>query len=215
MVENAEFEASARHHGCLDPQPARASNGAIFARGRAKPPSRHGRGLPWRRDAPSRGGGTDGRTIWTLGSSLPRRPPDLTFPSVATMVQDGLGMTGGFRLRRAGGLRRIRLCAGQCQRPDPLGTGDARGRNRRRNLQPDQWTGRTASTCVLFGDGAGALILEAREGSGTPADRGILATDLNSDGPLPRPALCGRRRVDQRLGWRVADAGPRGLPTCR
>ncbi len=38
------------------------------------------------------------------------------------------------------------------------------------------------STCVLFGDGAGALVLEAQEGSGTPADRGILATDLNSDG---------------------------------
>jgi 3-oxoacyl-[acyl-carrier-protein] synthase-3 len=35
---------------------------------------------------------------------------------------------------------------------------------------------------VLFGDGAGALILEAREGDGTSADRGILATDLHSDG---------------------------------
>jgi 3-oxoacyl-[acyl-carrier-protein] synthase III len=35
---------------------------------------------------------------------------------------------------------------------------------------------------VLFGDGAGALMLEAQEGSGGPADRGILATDLNSDG---------------------------------
>jgi 3-oxoacyl-[acyl-carrier-protein] synthase-3 len=34
----------------------------------------------------------------------------------------------------------------------------------------------------LFGDGAGALILEAQDGDGTPADRGILATDLNSDG---------------------------------
>jgi 3-oxoacyl-[acyl-carrier-protein] synthase-3 len=42
------------------------------------------------------------------------------------------------------------------------------------------WTDR--STCVLFGDGAGALILEAQDGDGTPADRGILATDLNSDG---------------------------------
>jgi 3-oxoacyl-(acyl-carrier-protein) synthase III len=42
------------------------------------------------------------------------------------------------------------------------------------------WTDR--GTCVLFGDGAGALILEAQEGDGTPADRGILATDLNSDG---------------------------------
>jgi 3-oxoacyl-[acyl-carrier-protein] synthase-3 len=38
------------------------------------------------------------------------------------------------------------------------------------------------STCVLFGDGAGALVLEAAEGTGTTADRGILATDLNSDG---------------------------------
>jgi 3-oxoacyl-[acyl-carrier-protein] synthase-3 len=37
-------------------------------------------------------------------------------------------------------------------------------------------------TCVLFGDGAGALVLEAQTGTGSPADRGILATDLNSDG---------------------------------
>ena len=42
------------------------------------------------------------------------------------------------------------------------------------------WTDR--STCVLFGDGAGAVLLEAQEGSGTSADRGILSTDLNSDG---------------------------------
>jgi 3-oxoacyl-[acyl-carrier-protein] synthase-3 len=42
------------------------------------------------------------------------------------------------------------------------------------------WTDR--STCVLFGDGAGALVLEAAEGDGTSADRGVLATDLHSDG---------------------------------
>ena len=42
------------------------------------------------------------------------------------------------------------------------------------------WTDR--STCVLFGDGAGALILEAQTGGGTTEDRGILSTDLNSDG---------------------------------
>ena len=42
------------------------------------------------------------------------------------------------------------------------------------------WTDR--STCVLFGDGAGALILGAAEGEGTTADRGILSSDLNSDG---------------------------------
>jgi len=42
------------------------------------------------------------------------------------------------------------------------------------------WSDR--STCVLFGDGAGALLLEAEEAEGTTADRGILSTDLNSDG---------------------------------
>jgi 3-oxoacyl-[acyl-carrier-protein] synthase-3 len=42
------------------------------------------------------------------------------------------------------------------------------------------WTDR--STCVLFGDGAGAIVLERQEGTGTAQDRGILATDLHSDG---------------------------------
>jgi 3-oxoacyl-[acyl-carrier-protein] synthase-3 len=42
------------------------------------------------------------------------------------------------------------------------------------------WTDRT--TCVLFGDGAGAVILEASHGQGTIADRGILASALRSDG---------------------------------
>jgi 3-oxoacyl-[acyl-carrier-protein] synthase III len=37
-------------------------------------------------------------------------------------------------------------------------------------------------TCVLFGDGAGAVVLEAVKGEGTASDRGILSTDLNSDG---------------------------------
>ena len=42
------------------------------------------------------------------------------------------------------------------------------------------WEDRT--TCVLFGDGAGAVVLEAQEGTGASSDAGILATDLNSDG---------------------------------
>ena len=37
-------------------------------------------------------------------------------------------------------------------------------------------------TCVLFGDGAGALILEAQEGDGSTKDRGILSCDLQSNG---------------------------------
>jgi 3-oxoacyl-[acyl-carrier-protein] synthase-3 len=40
------------------------------------------------------------------------------------------------------------------------------------------------STCVLFGDGAGAVILSAERGKGDKSDRGILASDLNSDGRL-------------------------------
>lgn len=37
-------------------------------------------------------------------------------------------------------------------------------------------------TCVLFGDGAGAVVLQAGEGNGTTADRGILTTHLHADG---------------------------------
>jgi 3-oxoacyl-[acyl-carrier-protein] synthase-3 len=44
------------------------------------------------------------------------------------------------------------------------------------------WTDRT--TCVLFGDGAGALVLQAGEGNGTSADRGVLSSHLYSDGRL-------------------------------
>jgi 3-oxoacyl-[acyl-carrier-protein] synthase III len=42
------------------------------------------------------------------------------------------------------------------------------------------WNDRT--TCVLFGDGAGAVVLEAAEGEGTTADRGVLTAHLRSDG---------------------------------
>ncbi len=38
------------------------------------------------------------------------------------------------------------------------------------------------ATCVLFGDGAGAVVLRAENGQGTPADRGVLSTHLHSDG---------------------------------
>jgi 3-oxoacyl-[acyl-carrier-protein] synthase-3 len=38
------------------------------------------------------------------------------------------------------------------------------------------------ATCVLFGDGAGAVVLTAEEGNGTSADRGVLSTHLHSDG---------------------------------
>ncbi|MDV4167965.1 beta-ketoacyl-ACP synthase III [Rhodovulum sp. FJ3] len=107
--------------------------------------------------------------------------PDLTFPSAATMVQDKIGMTRGFAfdvqavcagfiyaLTNANAM----IVSGQAKRVAVIG---AETFSRLMN-----WEDRT--TCVLFGDGAGALILEAQDGNGDAADRGVLATDLNSDG---------------------------------
>jgi 3-oxoacyl-[acyl-carrier-protein] synthase-3 len=109
--------------------------------------------------------------------------PDLTFPSVATMVQGRIGMAGGFAfdiqavcagfvyaLANANAL----IVSGQAKRALVIGA-----ETFSRILD---WDDR--STCVLFGDGAGALVLEAAESAGTAADRGILATDLHSDGTL-------------------------------
>jgi 3-oxoacyl-[acyl-carrier-protein] synthase-3 len=106
---------------------------------------------------------------------------DLTFPSAATMVQAKLGMTTGFAfdvqavcagfvfaLANANAL----IVSGQANRVIVIGAETF--------SRIMDWSDRTTS--VLFGDGAGALILEAVEGDGTNADRGILATDLNSDG---------------------------------
>ncbi len=107
--------------------------------------------------------------------------PDLCFPSVATMVQGSIGMTRGF------GFDIQAVCAGfvfaLCNANALIAAGQAKrimviGAETFSQLM--DWTDR--STCVLFGDGAGALIPEAEEGSGNTADRGILATDLNSDG---------------------------------
>ncbi len=107
--------------------------------------------------------------------------PDHTFPSVATMVQAEIGMTRGFAfdvqavcagfvfaLANANAL----ILSGQAKRVLVIGAETF--------SRIMDWTDR--ATCVLFGDGAGALVLEAKEGDGTNADRGILATDLNSDG---------------------------------
>ena len=106
---------------------------------------------------------------------------DLTFPSAATMVQAQLGMTSGFAfdvqavcagfvyaLSNANAM----IISGQAKRVLVIGAETF--------SKIMDWTDR--STCVLFGDGAGALILEAQTGGGTTEDRGILSTDLNSDG---------------------------------
>lgn len=106
---------------------------------------------------------------------------DFTFPAAATMVQANLGMTRGFAfdvqavcagfvfaLANANGM----ILSGQAKRVLVIGAETF--------SQLMDWTDR--STCVLFGDGAGALILEAEDGRGDNSDRGILASDLNSDG---------------------------------
>lgn len=106
---------------------------------------------------------------------------DLTFPSAATMVQNALGMRNGFAfdiqavcagfvyaLTNANAL----IVSGQAKRVLVIGAETF--------SKIMDWTDR--STCVLFGDGAGALILEAVDQDGTAADRGVLATDLHSDG---------------------------------
>ncbi len=107
--------------------------------------------------------------------------PDLTFPSVATMVQGALGMTRGFAFDVQA------VCAGFVYALTSANaiilSGQATcvlviGAETFSRIM--DWTDR--GTCVLFGDGAGALILKAESGTGTNADRGILASDLNSDG---------------------------------
>ncbi len=107
--------------------------------------------------------------------------PDYTFPSVATIVQGNLGMTSGFAFDVQA------VCAGfvfaLSNANAMIQTGQARrvlvvGAETFSRIM--DWTDR--GTCVLFGDGAGALVLEAQEGTGANTDRGILSLDLNSDG---------------------------------
>ncbi len=107
--------------------------------------------------------------------------PDNTFPSTATAVQAELGITQGaaFDLQA--------VCSGFVY---ALATADAllRSGTFSRALVIGSetfsrildWTDRT--TCVLFGDGAGAVVLEAQEESGGRDDRGVLAVRLRSDG---------------------------------
>ncbi|SFP20419.1 beta-ketoacyl-ACP synthase III [Tranquillimonas alkanivorans] len=107
--------------------------------------------------------------------------PDLTFPSVGTMVQAALGMTHGFAFDVQA------VCAGFVYAMTNANALIVSGQSKRVLVIGAEtfskimdWSDR--STCVLFGDGAGAVILEAHEGAGTNEDRGILSTDLNSDG---------------------------------
>ncbi len=108
--------------------------------------------------------------------------PDYTFPATACVVQDKLGVPAGamafdlqavcsgfiYGLSVADSLIR----AGQAERVLLIGA-----ETLTRLLD---WTDR--STCVLFGDGAGAVVLEAAEGTGAVSDRGVLHTVARAEG---------------------------------
>ena len=110
--------------------------------------------------------------------------PDYTFPSAATMIQAELGITKGvaFDLQA--------VCAGFVF---AVATADkflTSGSHKRALVIGSEtfsrilnWQDRT--TCVLFGDGAGAMVLEAQESEaaeGSESDRGVLTSQLRSDG---------------------------------
>ncbi|TWC05276.1 3-oxoacyl-[acyl-carrier-protein] synthase III [Bradyrhizobium macuxiense] len=107
--------------------------------------------------------------------------PDNTFPATAVAVQHALGINHGvaFDLQA--------VCSGFVF---ALTTADnfLRAGHHKRALVIGaetfsrilDWNDR--GTCVLFGDGAGAVVLEAQQQSGTTDDRGVLTTHLRSDG---------------------------------
>ncbi|WP_374660564.1 beta-ketoacyl-ACP synthase III [Phenylobacterium sp.] len=107
--------------------------------------------------------------------------PDLTFPAVATIVQRKLGCPVGVAFDVQA------VCSGFVY---ALSTADgfvARGRSKcalvigaETMTRLMDWTDR--GTCVLFGDGAGAVVLEPQDGEGTTADRGLLGFALRADG---------------------------------
>ncbi len=107
--------------------------------------------------------------------------PDQTFPATATKVQAELGMTRGAAFDVQA------VCAGFVY---GVSVADSLIKNGLASTalvigaetfsRILDWDDR--GTCVLFGDGAGAIVLKGEQGAGTSADRGILANALHSDG---------------------------------
>lgn len=115
------------------------------------------------------------------GAIVATTTPDRTFPAVAAKVQAALGMNPGpaFDVQAVctGFVYALSVAdnfikAGQMKRILVIGA--------EKMSSIIDWKDRT--TCVLFGDGAGALILEASEGKGTLGDQGIFSTHLYSNG---------------------------------
>jgi 3-oxoacyl-[acyl-carrier-protein] synthase III len=107
--------------------------------------------------------------------------PDNTFPATAVNIQNRLGMTHGFAFDIQA------VCTGFVYAMTTADVYIRSGMVRRVIVIGAEtfskildWSDRT--TCVLFGDGAGAVILEAGEGRGLTSDRGVLTAKLRSDG---------------------------------
>lgn len=107
--------------------------------------------------------------------------PDQTFPATATRVQAALGMNKGAAFDVQA------VCAGFVY---GVSVADSLIKNGLASTalvigaetfsRILDWDDR--GTCVLFGDGAGAIVLKGEQGTGTSSDRGILANALHSDG---------------------------------
>jgi 3-oxoacyl-[acyl-carrier-protein] synthase-3 len=107
--------------------------------------------------------------------------PDLTFPAAATMVQRKLGCPIGIAFDVQA------VCSGFVYALAVADNFVARGQSKcclvigaETMTRLMDWTDR--GTCVLFGDGAGAVVLEPQEQAGATSDRGILGVALRADG---------------------------------
>ncbi|RJF86960.1 ketoacyl-ACP synthase III [Oleomonas cavernae] len=107
--------------------------------------------------------------------------PDYTFPATAATVQASLGV------RKGAAFDIQAVCSGFVYAMAVADNFIKAGQHKRALVIGAEtfsrildWQDRT--TCVLFGDGAGAVVLEAGKGAGTSADRGVLTTHLHTDG---------------------------------
>lgn len=107
--------------------------------------------------------------------------PDLTFPATATIVQRKLGAPVGIAFDIQA------VCSGFVYALSVADGFVARGHSKcalvigaEAMTRLMDWSDR--GTCVLFGDGAGAVVLEPREGQGTTADQGLQSFALRADG---------------------------------
>lgn len=123
--------------------------------------------------------GIDAQEIDTI--ILATTTPDYTFPATATTVQAALGLHHGaaFDIQA--------VCSGFVYALTVADTFVKTGQSKTALVIGAEtfsrlldWTDRT--TCVLFGDGAGAVVVKGEAGAGTNDDRGILTAHLHSDG---------------------------------